>query len=110
MMAEVGSLSDDPSDNEEGDEEEGELSARPTACMEDFLFDPAGESCRRRVMHCWALTWTLSALLVCRSWLRYRLRTGIALAANWAAPPCCGVHCLLTDWRHTTCLLQTLSL
>lgn len=51
-MNDAGSMSDDPSlggdaDGGEGEgskeeEEEGALSPRPTATMEDFLFDPKG--------------------------------------------------------------------
>ncbi|KAL4430835.1 hypothetical protein ABPG75_006091 [Micractinium tetrahymenae] len=37
MMVRVDSMSDDPSD---GDSEEDELTPRPTACPEDFIFDP----------------------------------------------------------------------
>lgn len=40
MMERVDSMSDDPSLG--GSSDSGELSPRPTARLEDFLFDPTG--------------------------------------------------------------------
>lgn len=58
-MAEAGDMSDDPSEGGEGEGEEDAMSPRPTARLEDFVFDPAGG---------WAARWTWLAAGCARTW------------------------------------------
>lgn len=71
-MERVDSMSDDPS--LDGSSDSGELSPRPTARLEDFLFDPTGEIRRRRGLGTEASVGTAACCTTTR---------GIAVVIHW---------------------------